>query len=1777
MKILAPLRITMNSNIQIDIDTKQQISYHPIILESKVHNLSINVNFYSESNFENLISFSDNSQRVHIIDITENVRKLFQSTDMLDEKAKTYYCLSDKESKCEQYSSYGLIYIRSIDEVINFPNVLIIDSTTTQVFTFYYGKGYTHIICLEGSNLNLYPNSQYTNDFYAILQENSIEMTNSFFEGKGSLTIFTADKFYIHSSTTNSNVDFSLSVTSIYSKTDTYIRALKPESVLNLKNKIKVKEPIVFHGPESLSGLFEQDRYIIGDLERVNVTSGSPPEYPYDNIFYYYDEGTYEIPVTWKNECFFFGKHINKTTLIFNDVISYERMQIDGKYTIRNAYLIIKPAKYFSLLTFPAYENASLTLKIEHDILITKADSYHNYYPDEHPTDCKIIGEGTIRFYELDYMENIKKFCQIEDSVKLEYYNKSYPILNVCTGQSNLDACKSEIVDIDNYNNVDDWVWIRNVNSIWFLRYNTSFVTDKQRTSFNYRHILTPHADFSLFSSDISLTNESINNIYAQSKSAKINIYASNGFNTGKLLLRSLTAPKNIDFHIYFISLRTYLRFPYREDFEPESIPVESLSVVYIREPMHRITGVFKKIDQVDFATNENFNYDAICYDDDPKNCYDSDFVLARNYEELLYYDNNSIESDIDLGKNITFYMNEYTFKSQRIYRNNNKNGFSIECYLPNKATIIGNFRSFEIITNVSNYFSTKTEFTIYVDDILFLNSFSSSLPTIKLTSTKNTFQIIPFTIMADLHINLCAFSVPDDITVTCPVPSVIQKFFPSTKIITSDSWTYYYTSEEGKKLLDSIPSNKFNFYSNDENLNENIVLAVGDDDVLTIPSNWSNMHNVYILHNSKSRILVDKPSNITYLLDGLILNGKFKVINGNLDIKVPQSFALNAYLPIHYVLLRYMYKVKLLCHDNIHTHAFVGFITNDFKNKEGVIIFECINSTNGLTFHLDDEKDMHSLGLILSVESSSDVNYNFDYDYICYSSVDEMTSNCNGKYFHADDITSILEAIKENPGLEISLFKDLTIPYPTGDAFLLNPSNKNISINLPDSPKSILITDDNLIIVKYEETTVIQISSQSILNVEINDNLELDIKGDTDSQITFSLGSNVLVSTKTKIDSNFTISVELNSFHLYAENANQFGTIFGDSIESLNRVCAYDSDAYSICTFDKKESIEKVFKYPFEFAEVEIALSSNPVEITLPSISEPIKLNILQSSSSVLTVGTASIVSLTPNTVTLNEFWGFQGDRKILSVKLNESSSISLVDQLTVPIVFQLTRNHSVIDLRDCVAQNMSLITIKKFDETTNEITFYSQPEIFNNFKNAISEHEGITFFRNGSKKYLCICDGVDACNKCKEGIDGRIETSIQLLSDPGEDVEIRVFSNFEASSNLFTNEHDVIIDSNCAFNLTDVKSVNQNFTDKLKVENLFFYSESNLLLKPGEPILNITLKKNGEGKHFTIELDTFLKLNIPNNDEIGVNASRLFVKGKGELNLYDYPYDKIRANEKEIKVIKGIYTICNSNAGSNFCSYSSSEYKLLANRDGFNDEFDSKSKIVVFLNSFKSDIEANIDLLHDQSILFVRKKSSQLGMLDDERQNRLRFLSTTELTSRSDLTTELGGSQGGVLLNSSDSDLFVVGFDKNLTIKQEGEAGPISNSITIQPLSDEVTIIVDESVDIEKQKIKIETKDEKTVSVTVLTNKNITDSDLLNKFIETDPEKVTVNIGSNVPEKSKNKGLQKGAIIGIAVGAAVIVLVVVAIILFIVLKKKKDKKINLSEDIDQLSDSTF
>lgn len=893
-----------------------------------------------------------------------------------------------------------------------------------------------------------------------------------------------------------------------------------------------------------------------------------------------------------------------------------------------------------------------------------KVDNYHNLYPDEHPTDCKIIGRGTIKFVELDYMDNIKKFCQIDETIKLEYINE-YPEINVCVGKSNLDECKSEISNIETYNNADDWIWLPNVNIIDSIKKrNNVFITDTQITSYG-SFILTANADLTIKRSDVRFVKDSINDIVAQHKTAKLTllfIKNKNKYYPNKedelnhkdelsLILNNNNITKSFDFNIYCYSPRTALSIEYREDIEKDYFPIRTCGVVYIREPYRKISYIFKKIGNFDFVTNDDFYFRGICYSDNIAKCSNSDLVLASTYEELIYYDKNSQNRPIIIAQDADLFMNNYTFKCNtfRVY---NKVNFTF--YLPNKATVFGYAFTFDIITNKKYVIYTNYKATIGIDDTIFLNfdEGSSDFPSLEFTGLKNTFQIIPNINVSNAHISpIRYFTISDGKTLTCPVPSVIQSLFENEIVVRDDSWSYFYLSEEGKNLLESIPSLPFDSLNNDDDLNENIVISAGKDDVLLIPSNWTKMHNVYILQKKRSSFLIEKPYNITYQSDGLILNEKFKILNGKFDIKVPQSFSLNSHLTVFYE--NYMYKANIVCSENLHTHVYVGSIKNEFQGKQKTICFSGYNSTNGLTFHLDSEDDMHDLGYILSLDSVIGVNYNFEYDYICYSSADETTSKCTGKFYHADDITTIMAAIKENPGLEIMLYMDLTIPYSNGDVFILNPSNDDIIINLPDSPTSISITN-KLIIVKYKESTVVQISNSSIINVEINDDLEIDVNGDTDSKITLSLGSNVFVSTTSQIKSNFTIAVNLNSFHLYAENANIFGSIFGDSIESINRVCAYDSDAYSICSFDKIETIDNVFKNPFEFSEAEIALSTDPVEIVLPTISNPVKLNILKTEKSSLTVGTASSIQMLSNSVIVDEFWRFIGDLNIFSTNTN-------------------------------------------------------------------------------------------------------------------------------------------------------------------------------------------------------------------------------------------------------------------------------------------------------------------------------------------------------------------------------------------------------------------------------------------------------------------------------------------------------------------------------------------
>lgn len=58
---------------------------------------------------------------------------------------------------------------------------------------------------------------------------------------------------------------------------------------------------------------------------------------------------------------------------------------------------------------------------------------------------------------------------------------------------------------------------------------------------------------------------------------------------------------------------------------------------------------------------------------------------------------------------------------------------------------------------------------------------------------------------------------------------------------------------------------------------------------------------------------------------------------------------------------------------------------------------------------------------------------------------------------------------------------------------------------------------------------------------------------------------------------------------------------------------------------------------------------------------------------------------------------------------------------------------------------------------------------------------------------------------------------------------------------------------------------------------------------------------------------------------------------------------------------------------------------------------------------------------------------------------------------------------------------------------------------------MSEKVSVFIDESYEIEKQKLKIQSNDDKKVSVTILTNKNISCEDLI-KYIESDKNKISI-----------------------------------------------------------------
>ncbi|KAK8887548.1 hypothetical protein M9Y10_038597 [Tritrichomonas musculus] len=1648
-----------------------------------------------------------------------------------EEVNKKYYCISDKEEKCKNYSSFELIFKNSTEDIVDSNCVIIIDTTIPQFYDPYYSNFNTHIICLPGSDVtvNMYDagSSQ-----VLTLTKNSIEIQNIFIEGGGSITIIPRDDFILNCSTTTNNLNFTLKSRFPLNYDYSKISAPSNGKTATLSNKIKVAEFSVFHGDRSLLGLFEEGKFICDDeITRYDISSSNLKEYVFNNMNYHFKEGNHEIPVAWKKRSYLYGTP--KTTFTFNDVHSFYDC-IDGFIRLSDYKSVtIKPSKQLYIQSFSDEPKHDFTIHVDHDFIM-EGNKYDDPYHDRDEVEdrwCSITGRGTIKFISEDFMEDVKYFCRFnENEIKFEYLSQSsQPRYYVCVGQSDLSGCKSEIKNVESLSD-SEFLWIRNIDTIKHI-YNckTAYITDYQYTTYYYSDVvLTANANLVIDSSNpITIKRNRINDFIAQDKKAKLTVLLEKGYSSRyrKLgfYMHYYEDPTEIDFRVYFYYEHIQLFTYYRDEYNKSAIPIEGRCCIYIREPFVPMINFFKYPSSIVFVINYDNDFHQICYANEAKECTElDDFVLAKNIDEFTEYDRISSGATVHIFKNIFLHKDTNSYKSTQFKCRSES--ITIGIKVPNDALI--NFESSSIYVisakkyNFYSYNYYKTNYVFDLKEKVTLDCSSSyyyyyySCDKYNFTSSEESVYI-----MANSEVkNMKHISVSGDFYITSPVPQYLRPLFDENVVINqSSNWTYLHYSEEGLKLFESFPSTSYKDYlRNDDDLSRNIVLAVGPNDNISFPRRWRKEHNVFILQNSRN-FLIDEPTNLTFCYDGLLLNNKIRIVQGRVDIILPKSLSINAFFPYRHYYCKNMNNVRLICLNQFDTYLYTGYfdMPSKFRSKQATIYgYGSFDASSMLIIKCPFSRatDVNALNALISY-SSSNYKCKFTYDYICYA---RNNANCHGdNFFLASNISSFMEATKEDPFLPILVRQDLRIPYRTGNYYRLNISNERIKVGLPPSPYKLFVNSDDSIIFEYPDLTTFEFMNKSTIDVELDEYpLDLDIKSNTNSLITFNLQSNIHMHAISDYKASFKISVIKNNHHLYTDDFEQLEPIFGDSIEYFIQYCAHDSTNYSIehCTYLLNDTIENVFKEPLITKQIEIAPLTIPTNINLFKINFSIEVNVMSDSLEFLNLSNVSSIQINKDQSVLNEYWKFKGDFTKMIIKMNQFSSISIGEEIEQPMTFELTSRYSVIDLKYCVQQNKPFITFINEGILNNEVTLYGNKKTYDNFIGSIKSHEGITFIRNGSKKYLCVCMSEESCNKCKANIEGRIIDTDSIESDPGEEVEIRIFSNFEISSEIFTNSHNVLIDPTIKLNLTNVEGINQNITEGLIADNLIFKDVSNLLIKPKGPSLDITVKKYKAGLIFKIELDTFLKFNVVNSNEEGIVPSRIIVSGSGELNVHDYPSHRIRPESTAIKVIKGVYIICDTNEGNDVCSYNTEkDYKALGISDSFRSDFDFDWKIIVLLDSFTRDVVAPISYLRGQKVQIIRTNSRLL----EEKNNCLRIVESERLTI-GETESELRGSVGGAFFDISDFDSIVIDVNDTFYIKQEGNisSNESSREVRLEATSESVTMFVDDSVDIKNQRVKIESSQNKTISIRVVANVTDEKKDLIKNFVKASPGNVIVNI---------------------------------------------------------------
>ena len=239
---------------------------------------------------DKLISISPLSNQIKVLDKRESILKVFNDTKKLDLIYNiSYYCISDKSSKCSDYKNPLMKYIDSASEIIGDSSYVIIETTKPQNIRY---NNFLHIIAKAGSEIYYEPFVTRDKEFYAILHSNSIEMFKMYIEGEGKVHYSANHNISIHSTTKICSIDFQLESDEFLNFYGTNIYPLKDGFTINMDKKIHIPEYFLFRGPECLSGMFEPERYLnIDEFLYNGIETKDLKEYDYLDLNYYLKNG----------------------------------------------------------------------------------------------------------------------------------------------------------------------------------------------------------------------------------------------------------------------------------------------------------------------------------------------------------------------------------------------------------------------------------------------------------------------------------------------------------------------------------------------------------------------------------------------------------------------------------------------------------------------------------------------------------------------------------------------------------------------------------------------------------------------------------------------------------------------------------------------------------------------------------------------------------------------------------------------------------------------------------------------------------------------------------------------------------------------------------------------------------------------------------------------------------------------------------------------------------------------------------------------------------------------------------------------------------------------------------------------------------------------------------------------------------------------------------------------------------------------------------------------